>query len=95
MLGHLHASAPPFKTTRGFPGGGAARMMARPVRRASRGPAPRPRRASDSMVKRGRRGALGSRAALYGAMGGAAGRGRRLRPRALGAFCGHDVASER
>lgn len=55
-------------------------MMARPVRRASRGPAPRPRRASDSMVKRGRRGALGSRAALYGAMGGAAGRGRRLRP---------------
>ncbi|XP_059698477.1 CMP-sialic acid transporter isoform X2 [Haemorhous mexicanus] len=49
----------------------------------------------DSMVRRGRRGALGGRAALYGAMGGAAGHGGRPRPGGPEAFGEHHVASER
>uniref|UniRef100_A0A803WE68 Solute carrier family 35 member A1 n=1 Tax=Ficedula albicollis TaxID=59894 RepID=A0A803WE68_FICAL len=47
------------------------------------------------MVGRGRRGALGGRSALYGAMGGAAGHGGRLRPGGPGAFGEHHVGSER
>uniref|UniRef100_A0A674HCG2 Solute carrier family 35 member A1 n=1 Tax=Taeniopygia guttata TaxID=59729 RepID=A0A674HCG2_TAEGU len=49
----------------------------------------------DSMVRRGRRGALGGRAALYGAMGGAAGHGGRPRPGGPGAFGEHHDACER